>query len=128
MDFFFSSHEKLDSFVESWTLFIERLQQYFFPNVINDADCCRAIFVTVIGPFTHALLRNLISPDSPTAKTLDKIIDALNAHFDPAPYERAELYKFNNHVRWTGESIATFIAELRSLARQCNYSTSFDEA
>lgn len=93
----------------------------------TDADRKRAIFLKVIGPTTYALLRNLLSPAAPTEKSLADITAALNAHFDPTPSEIVERYKFNSRVRRAGESVSTFIAELRRLARHCNYAASLDE-
>ncbi|KAG8194441.1 hypothetical protein JTE90_011050 [Oedothorax gibbosus] len=55
------------------------------------ADRQRAIFLTVVGPSTYGLLKNLLSPVLPTARTLEQLIAVLNQHFDPAPSEIVEI-------------------------------------
>lgn len=115
-----------DSGTESWTQYAERLQQFFIANGIEEDVRRRAIFLTVIGPTTYGLLKNLLSPVLPTAQTLAQLITVLDQHFDPAPSEIVERFRFNTRVRKGGESISTFIAELRRLAKNCNYGQSLD--
>lgn len=86
-----------------------------------------AIFLTVVSPSTYALIQNFLSPVAPNTKTLEEIISVLNSHFDPAPFVIVEIYKFNSRVYYTSKSFATFIVELRSLAKRCSYGTSLDE-
>ena len=62
-----------------------------------------------------------------TAKTLDEIIAMLNRHFGPVPSEIVECYKFNSCMWQARESVATFIAELHSLARHCYNGALLDE-
>ena len=45
----------------------------------------------------------------------------LTKHFKPAPSEIFERFKFHSRSRKPCESVATFIAELRSLAEFCNF-------
>lgn len=58
--------------VESWTQYSERIAQYFLANDIADETKKRAILLTVIGPNTYGLLRNLLSPVKPTEKPMRK--------------------------------------------------------
>ena len=68
----------------------------------------------------YALLRNLFWPVAPTSKTLQRIIEVFNAHFDLALLKVVERFKFNSHVRWPGESVANFIAESNSQINRSN--------
>lgn len=111
--------------VEAFSEYVERMEQFFVANAIAD-DRKRAVFLTVVGPATFGLLRNLLSPATPTSKSLEELIEILNKHYDPVPSEIVERYKFNSRVRRTGESIADYIAELRKLAKYCNYGDSLD--
>ena len=45
----------------------------------------------------------------------------LSKHYKPAPSEIVERFKFHSYCRKAGESVATFISELRSLAEFCNF-------
>lgn len=116
-----------DASVESWRQYTERLEQFFIANAITDGDRQRAIFLTVIGPSTYALLRNLLSPAAPMEKALAELIKILDDHFDPVPSEIVERFKFNTRVRCAGESVADFVAELRRLAKYCNFGSTLDE-
>ena len=42
-------------------------------------------------------------------------------HFKPTPSEIVEQFKFHSCFRKQGESVSTFIAELRSLSEYCNF-------
>ena len=45
----------------------------------------------------------------------------LAKHYSPTPAESVQRYKFRSWVRKPGESVATFVSELRSLADFCNF-------
>ncbi|KAG8180395.1 hypothetical protein JTE90_025445 [Oedothorax gibbosus] len=122
----FGTINSYDPGSESWAQYTERLEQFFIANGIDEADRQRAIFLTVVGPSTYGLLKNLLSPVLPTARTLEQLIAVLDQHFDPAPSEIVERFRFNTRVRKAGESISTFTAELRRLAKNCNYGQSLD--
>ena len=51
---------------ETWTSYVERLQQYLVTNKIEDADQQRAVLLSVCGPATYQLIRSLVSPKKPT--------------------------------------------------------------
>jgi len=61
-----------------------------------------------------------MSPDKPGYKSYAELLEALTKHFKPAPSEIVEQLKFHSRGRKPGESVVTFIAELRSLARRMN--------
>ena len=67
------------------------------------------------------MLSGLLAPAKPGDKSFDQIVEMLTAHFDPAPLEIMERFKFNTRVRKTSESIATYVSELRTIAKNCNF-------
>ena len=96
--------------------------EYFFEaNNIDSAEKRRAVLLSVIGSATYKILRNLLSPVKPGDKSYDQLVDALTKHFKLAPSEIVERFLFHSRSRRDGESVATFIAELRSLAEFCNF-------
>ena len=111
---------------QEWRQYAERIQHYFAANGVTDAERKRAIFLSVIGPRTYKLLSNLVAPSKPGEKTY-KLVVALTEHHSPAPSEIVQRFKFNSRFRHAGESVATNVAELRSIAQTCNYGTSLDE-
>ena len=52
---------------------------------------------------------------------LVNLVKTLDTHFKPAPSEIVERCKFHTRYRRPGESIATFVTELRRLSEFCNF-------
>ena len=95
---------------------------YFFQaNDIDDAGKKRAVLLSVVGPVTYKLLKNLLAPAKPGEKTYDELVETLSAHYSPPPSEIIHRFKFHSCFRNPGESVATYVAELRSLAEFCNF-------
>ena len=118
---------EFDAEKEHWIQYVERLEQFFEANSITEAVKKRAILLTCIGPSTYRLLRSLVTPDKPDSKTFKDLVAVLKDHYDPKPSPIVERFKFNSRVRRPGESISTFISELRSLAEHCEYGSSLDD-
>ena len=79
------------------------------------------MFLNAVGTSTYGILRSLLAPDSPRSKSLPEIIVKLRFHFEPKPSIIAERFKFHKRSQNPGESIATYIAELRCLAARCSF-------
>ena len=47
------------------TAYVERLVQYLAANKIEEPDQQRAVLLSVCGPATYRLIRNLVSPKKP---------------------------------------------------------------
>lgn len=54
--FFFPNLKRFDSTAESWTLHTKHLEQFFLANGIDQVDCKKAIFLTVIERTMCAVL------------------------------------------------------------------------
>ena len=113
--------EEFDSVKEEWSQYTERLDHFFEANSITMSDKKRAVFLSVVGPATYKILRNLISPVKPKEKSYEDIVAILTKHYEPVPSEIVDRCKFHSRFRKPGESVATFVAELRSLAEFCNF-------
>ena len=121
---------KIDEFngtKEDWTQYVERVDHFFAANEITDDSKKKSAFLAVIGPTTYTLVRNLVSPAKPGEKSYDELVKALKDHFNPTPSETVQRSRFHNRVRKPGESVATFVAELRSLAEFCNFGAVLDD-
>ena len=118
---------EFDSAKETWQAYTERLQQYFVANDIDDADKKRAILLSVCGPATYQLIRNLVVPDKTTDKSLDEIITQVNDHFQPAPSMTVHRFAFNSRSRKSGESVADFVAHLRQLSEHCDFGETLND-
>ena len=49
----------------------------------------------------------------------------LTEHYDPAPSEIVQRYKFHMKIRQLRETITTFVAELRAIAQYCTFGDRF---
>ena len=112
---------------ESWTQYVERLEQYFLANEVEDVGKRRAILLSVCGSKTYALARDLLQPAKPAETTFKKIVDILEKHFSPKPCEIVERYKFHSRNRKEDEGVAAYVAELRKLTEHCNFGESLPE-
>ena len=102
-------------------MYAERLGHLFVANGTTGADKKRAILLSEIGDDTYKLLSSLLAPTKPGEKSFNDLVTVLKNHFSPMSSEIMERFKFNTRFRIPGESIATYVSELRSTAKNCNY-------
>jgi len=101
--------------------YVERMGQYFLANEIAQAAKKANILLSVIGPKPYAVLRDLLSPDLPSAKTYQELVDMLKSHYAPEPLLIAERYKFYMRNQKSGESISEYLLVLRKLSQTCKF-------
>ena len=118
--------EEFDRSKEEWPQYVERLGHFFAANDIESAEKKRSVFLAVVGPTTYRLLHNLLAPAKPGDSSYEELVAKLTKHFNPTPSEAVQRFKFNTRVRKPGESVSTYISELRSLAEHCNYGSSLE--
>ena len=78
----------------------------------------------VHGPTAYKLLRSLVSPQKPGDKTYRELVDIMKKHHNPTP---SEMVESNSRCRKSEESIAQYVAALRSLAEFCNFEDSLSK-
>ena len=76
---------------------------------------------------TYQLIRSLIALTKPKEKSFEDLVKLVQEHHQPIPSAIVQRYKFNSRTQRPGESIATFIAELRRLAEHCQFGQTLDE-
>ncbi len=111
---------------ESWIEYEERLEYFLLANGITEAARKKAVLITSIGASNFSSLRSVATPDGVKAKSFDELVLVLRNHFSPKPSEVAQRFKFNACVRKPGESVALFLANLRSLSEDCNFGESLE--
>ena len=65
--------EAFDETIEPWSSYVERLEQYFKANKVDDSLKVASI-LSLIGGKTYNLLRTLTSPPKPAEKSYQEII------------------------------------------------------
>ena len=111
---------------ESFTEWIERLEQWFIANDINAAGKKRALFLSHIGSRGYKLVRSL-SQNEPTTKSYVELKRLMMDHLHPKPNEIAQRYVFFKRDRRSGESVNNYVAELRKLSEHCNFANNLQE-
>ncbi len=106
---------------EEWTAYTERLQLFFVANGIDDAAKRRATLLTVCGPATYGLIRDLLAPDAPTDKTFEELVALVKEHQQPTPSPIVERYTFFTRVQHSGETLNEYVAQLRKIAKHCQF-------
>ena len=110
--------ESFDDTKENWETYVERVEQFFLANDIDD-DHKVPTLLSLIGGKTYTLLRDLLAPEKPATKSFQQIVTTLQQHLSPKPLEiagRVRLYKRNQHEE---EGILSYVAQLRTLATHC---------
>ena len=83
------SFKEFDSAVETWASYVERLDQYFVLNDVTNEKKVAAI-LSLMGPQTYGLLKDIVFPTPPREKSYQDIVNALRNHFSPRPLKIAE--------------------------------------
>ena len=116
-----------DSGVEQWQTYSERLEQYFLANDVEAPEKQRAILLSVCGPATYQLIRNLAAPQKPSEVSFAGVVKLVQDHFNPTPSVIVQRFKFHSRSQKEGESTAQFVAELRRLSEYCKFETVLDD-
>ena len=111
--------------LEDWISYTERLENYFIANGIKNDDAHaeqrRAILLSVCGPATYQLVRNLVTPAKPTEKTYAELVKLVQDHHVPKPPTLVARKEFHTRTRRPDESISEFVATLRKLTENCDF-------
>ena len=111
---------------ESWLQYARRLSHFFAANGVTVAARKKSAFLSVIGPDSFKLLESLLAPNTPEDKSYEELVETLTKCYSPEPSEVMERYKFFARICQPGESIATFMSELRRLSKTCNFGDLLD--
>ena len=108
----FGKIESFDATKENWETYVERVEQFFLANDIDD-DHKVPTLLSLVGGKTYTLLRNLLAPEKPATKSFQQIVTTLQEHLSPKPLEIAERSRFYKRNQHEGESISSYLDELR---------------
>ena len=70
-------------YIKTWLSYAEWLEQYFLANDVQAQEKKRAIFLSVCGASTYQLIRNLVSPQKPSEKTFNELLELVQEHHQP---------------------------------------------
>ncbi len=96
------------------------MEQFFAANDIPDGKKA-FVFLATIGPATFHILSNLVAPNKPGTESYAHLIETMSEFHNPKPLVSIQRYRFYSRFQYSEESISAFVAELRSLARDCDF-------
>lgn len=107
-----------------WTVFSERLDQFFEVNEIDDVKK-RALLLTAIDDMVYKTLRDLSHPELPKDKTYAELIELLNKQFVVRTSVFRERAKFYSARQYPNESIPNWFARIKNLSVDCKFGDQF---
>ena len=120
------SFGEFDDSKEDWLSYTERMQQYFVANAVSE-DRQRATLISTYGPATYQLIKDLVVPEKPTARTFEKLVRLVNAHKNPQPLTIVQHFHFHSRSQMETETIPQYVAILRQLSTRCNFGDALDD-
>ena len=117
---------EFDAAIESFGAYSRRLEQYFVANGVGEGDAPkrRAILLSAVGASTFSLLEDLIAPAPAADKSFQELMKILTDHFEPQQSPIVSRFRFHSCTRDAGESVSSFLARLRKLAKPCKFESS----
>ena len=76
-----------DAKAQTWEEYSEILEQFFVANEIVEEGKQRPILISVVGPQTYSVMRNILSPTKPSEKIYKQPVEMIKNHFNPKPSE-----------------------------------------
>ena len=118
--------EEYDLRKRNWASYIARVRQYFKANSIKE-ELYTAILITVIGGEAYDLMTDLCNPKKPEDVKFEDLVKVMDNHLEPKPSEIAERYKFRQRKQDAQEKVAEYVANLKKLAKGCNFGEKLEE-
>ncbi|XP_072380691.1 uncharacterized protein [Diabrotica undecimpunctata] len=119
--------EHFDPKVGDIVSYMERMEQLFVCNVVEE-QMKVSMLLTLIGGEAYSTLKDILTPDLPSAKSYDVLKTKLVEHFSPKRLQIAERYKFWNAIQDQGDDIKAYVKKLKSLSVHCKFGAFLQEA
>ena len=103
------------------------MKHYFVANDVADGGKKRSILLSVCGPATYKVIRNLVEDGKLDTTSYDDIVKLVKGYYDPPPSITMQRYKFNTCIRNAKETVADYVAALREIAQHCEYKDSLQD-
>lgn len=105
---------------EDFESYVERLDQWSELNGIDSTKKAN-VLLSVIGPTSYKLLKDILTPEKPKDKSYVELCDALKGHYSPKPLVIAERFRFYKRGQKEGESVADYVITLKQLSGTCEF-------
>ncbi|XP_028163192.1 uncharacterized protein LOC114354821 [Ostrinia furnacalis] len=123
----FGNLSVFDHNLNTWKTYKNRLTQWFIANDVNNGNDPigvkrRAILLSALSEGTYKLASDLALPKELQEVPYEDIVSLLDSHFTPKQIGFSERHKFYAATQQEMESPAQWVARLRGLTAQCNFS------
>src|SRR5258705_5515792 len=105
---------------ESWAEYVERLSFYFIASSTKENQKL-AVLLSVVGAETFRTIRSVTAPTKLDSLSYSDVVLRMGAHFNPSPSHIAQRCRFHRRLQIQGESITTYITQLRKLSEHCKF-------
>ena len=123
----FGKTEEFNSEVESFSAYHKRMECFFIANEIPEKRQV-AVVLSIISTKNFSSLRDLLSPEKSSSKSIKVLLDTLGKHLETEKLVIVEQFKFYQRIQGNTETVATFVAELKWLASTCHFKANLDES
>ena len=117
------SVSETSSLAQRWDKWTKSLDYYIRASGISDQKQKRAILLHLAGAEVQEIFKTL--PD--TGDDYKTALEKLNAHFNPCKNIAFERHVFRQATQSADESMDAFVTRLKTLAKTCQFDTSFAE-
>ena len=93
---------------------------------ITDSDKKRNFLIVSLGTKVFSMLCNLSAPSLPNEKSYDELVALLKKHYITKPSYHRSLCLFQQRKKVQGETLKELYADLKRLAKDCNFGNTFD--
>lgn len=112
--------DKFDKNITSWSRWVQRLEGAF--DVFEIAEDKKLHFLLhYMGQDSFDLVCDKVAPLSPYEKLYDEVKNLLQDHYNPAPLEIMENYRFHMRKQKDDETVQDFLSSLRRLSIHCGF-------
>ena len=101
-------------------------KSFFTANSIPDEKKA-SVLLSTIGATAYRTVGNLVAPRKPSGVTYLRLIEVMGDFNNPKPLVTVQRFRFYSRFRQPEESISTFVAELRSLAKDCDFGATLED-
>ena len=105
-----------------WDNYIECLDNFFVAHDITEANKKQAL-LSECGAATYKVIRSIVTLQKPNELEYATLVKKIQKYFVPKP---SIIIEFNTRVRQLGESVVTYMAQLRQLTKCCGFGNSLE--
>ncbi|XP_065219763.1 uncharacterized protein K02A2.6-like [Planococcus citri] len=119
--------ENFDDKREPFSNWFERFNAHLSSANIPEPDKVNYL-ISCLGADTYAILRRLSVPKLPSELTFDENKKLLENHFNPKPLVVVSRFHFRRRFQGENENFSSYLAALRELASNCEFTTTAEVA